>query len=87
MQTGTLLTAAVACGLAFGCSSSGSGGGTKVTGTVTFNGSPVANARVIFTDGGAPLRCHPGQPLSPTSPECTPSSGLIRVRIRSWCTS
>ena len=73
MQTGTLLTAAVACGLAFGCSSSGSGGGTKVTGTVTFNGSPVANARVIFTDGG-------GSAAMPSGPTAfTDESGMYAL--------
>ena len=47
-----LLFAAVAsCVLAAGCSSSRLGGGNKVTGKVMLNGSPVAGAKVIFTDG------------------------------------
>ena len=47
--------AVVALGvLAGGCSSSrNANGGSKVTGTVSLNGTPVANARVIFTDGKA----------------------------------
>ncbi len=57
------LFAAAACALAVGCSSSrGGGGGSKVTGKVTFNGNPVANARVIFTDGNAT-----GMPSGPSA--------------------
>ena len=37
--------------LAVGCSSKSVREGEKVTGKVTFNGTPVANAKVIFTDG------------------------------------
>lgn len=63
MRTRTLLTVAAVCALAIGCSSSGrSGGGSKVTGKVTFNGNPVANARVIFTDGNAT-----GMPSGPSA--------------------
>lgn len=33
------------------CSSGGGGGGSTVSGKVTHNGTPVAGAKVIFTDG------------------------------------
>src|SRR5262245_47842436 len=50
MRYRILLALVVGCALSAGCSSR-SGGGSKVTGVVTHNGAPVANARVIFTDG------------------------------------
>jgi hypothetical protein len=48
-----LLAVVAGCALAAGCSSSGAGKGSKVTGKVTLNGKAVADARVIFTDGAA----------------------------------
>jgi hypothetical protein len=45
-----LVLAGCAC-LAVGCSSSNTRPGSKVTGKVTMNGSPVSGAKVIFTDG------------------------------------
>src|SRR5437667_245869 len=54
MRSRILLTVAAACAFAPGCSlSGGTGAGSKVTGKVTYNGNPVANARVIFTDGNS----------------------------------
>jgi hypothetical protein len=47
------LAVLVVSSLLVGCSSGGGGpgAGIKVTGKVTYNGNPVAGARVIFTDG------------------------------------
>lgn len=51
MSSRTLFIAGCVLVLFTGCSSPGVRPGSKVTGTVKYKGTPVAGAKVIFTDG------------------------------------